>query len=73
MPVSKNDDVDEPGENAITHDDRLTYLLDMTLELQQMASRSGYHDVAVMLLEAYDRAQRLHRSNSAETDETLAS
>lgn len=49
-------DQDHSSSAPINQDDMRAYFADLILELQQMASRSGHHDVASLLLLAYERA-----------------
>ncbi|MEO1281025.1 MAG: hypothetical protein AAFV69_04745 [Pseudomonadota bacterium] len=49
------------GADMSAHD-KLNYIMDLTLELQQMASRAGYGEIATLLLQAYQRGDALKNS-----------
>ncbi len=46
------------GSGTVATQDLKLYLCDMILELQQLASRAGYHEIAFRLLAAYETAER---------------
>lgn len=57
---TENEDAAGPGDEArpvASHQDFDGYIADMILELQQLAARTGNHELSVKLLAAYQVAR----------------